>query len=191
MTSLLLYALFPRIKRKKLTSFTIILQGLSEVQDAERNKLLSDTEGTSDKYARTICSWWVIQLKKEISATIGETIYTDTITQSYQITLNGLKAVKYIKGTSKFQRIPKRVMWDMLATKVIDRDYLRNRRTYLLNALQSDYRSLEYLKKYLDNSTVALDTLNSCIRFSMSNFLKYSFTFSIAILKASFHFFSI
>ncbi len=37
----------------------LILQGLSEVQDAERNKLLSDTEGTSDKYARTICSWWV------------------------------------------------------------------------------------------------------------------------------------
>ncbi len=133
----------------------LILQGLSEAQNPkERNKILSDTEGTSDKYARTICSWlkqlgWVLQLKKEISAVIGEKVYTDTIAQAYQITLSGIKAVKHIKGTSKFQRIPKRVMWDMLATKAVDRDYLRNRRTYLLTALQSDYRSLEYLKKYL------------------------------------------
>jgi hypothetical protein len=49
----------------------LILQGLSEINEPkERNKLLSDTEGTSDKYVRTICSWlmqmgWINQVKKE------------------------------------------------------------------------------------------------------------------------------
>lgn len=133
----------------------LILQGLAEMDDTkERNKLLSDTEGTSDKYARTICSWlkqlgWVTQVNKTMTAVIAGETYTDTIAQAYQITLKGLKIIKHIKGTSKFSKIPKRVMWDMLATKAIDRDYLRNRRTHLLNALLADFRSLEYLKKYL------------------------------------------
>lgn len=133
----------------------LILQGLSEIDDAkERNKLLSDTEGTSDKYARTICSWlkqlgWVLQVNKTITTVIAGEKYTDTIAQAYQITLKGQKILKHIKGTSKFAKIPKRVMWDMLATKAVDRDYLRNRRTHLLNALQSNFRSLAYLKKYL------------------------------------------
>lgn len=39
---------------------TLILQGLSTaVTTDERNKLLSDTEGTSDKYVRTICAWLI------------------------------------------------------------------------------------------------------------------------------------
>ena len=134
----------------------LILQGLSEISDAkERNKLLSDTEGTSDKYARTICSWlkqlgWVTQVNKTVSTILNEEEYSDTIAQSYQITLKGLRMIKHIKGISKFAKIPKRVMWDMLATKAIDRDYLRNRRTHFLNALQSDFRSLAYLQKYLE-----------------------------------------
>lgn len=134
----------------------LILQGLEEAGDAgERNKLLSDTEGTSDKYARTICSWlkqmgWVAQVDKTVSAVINGKEYSDTIAQAYQITLKGLKVIKHIKGTSKFAKIPKLVMWDMLATKAVDRDYLRNRRTHLLNVLQSGFRSPEYLRKYLE-----------------------------------------
>ncbi len=134
----------------------LILQGLGEAGDAgERNKLLSDTEGTCDKYARTICSWlkqtgWVAQVDKPVSAVINGKEYSDTIAQAYQITLKGLKVIKHIKGTSKFAKLPKLVMWDMLATKAADRDYLRNRRTHLLNALQSGFRSPEYLRKYLE-----------------------------------------
>lgn len=139
----------------------LILQGLSEIEDTkERNKLLSDTEGTSDKYARTICSWlkqlgWVTQVNKTVTTVIRGEEYSDTIAQAYQITLKGLKVIKHIKGTSKFAKIPKRVMWDMLATKAVDRDYLRNRRTHLLNALQSDYRSLMYLHKYLEKRGIS------------------------------------
>jgi hypothetical protein len=58
-------------------------------------------------------------------------------------------------------------MWDMLATKVADRDYLRNRRTHLINALKSDYRSLEYLVDYLrkkgisETASTILDDIKS------------------------------
>lgn len=152
----------------------LILQGLSEVDDAkERNKLLSDTEGTSDKYARTICSWlkqlgWVIQVNKTVATVIYGKEYTDTIAQAYEITLKGLKIIKHIKGISKFAKIPKLVMCDMLATKAIDRDYLRNRRTHLLNALQTDFRSLEYLQKYLE--TKGISETESTIKDDINSF---------------------
>lgn len=155
----------------------MIIRELVELADdvKERNKLLSDTEGTSDKYARTICSWlkqlgWVRQVKKEVSVTVGDRTYTDTIAQAYQITLNGLKVIKHMKGTSKYKKIPKRVMWDMLATKAVDRDYLRNRRTHLINYLQTDFREIKELQSYLevkgiteDESTIEDDINNSPI----------------------------
>lgn len=148
----------------------LILQGLREAATPEeRNKLLSDTEGTSDKYVRTICAWlkgmdWVIQLPKTVSANINGNKYSDTITQAYQLTLKGKKIAKHTTGASKYKRIDKRVLWDMLATKTSDRNYLRNRRTYLIQYLSSSYRTLEEVKAYLatlgleeDVSTIADD----------------------------------
>lgn len=148
----------------------LILQGLREAATPEeRNKLLSDTEGTSDKYVRTICSWlkgmdWVIQLPKTVSANINGNEYSDTIAQAYQLTLKGKKIAKHATGASKYKRIDKRVLWDMLATKTSDRNYLRNRRTYLIQYLSSSYRTLEEVKAYLatlgleeDVSTIADD----------------------------------
>lgn len=141
----------------------LILQGLSSaVSSEERNKLLSDTEGTSDKYVRTICAWlksvkWVMQVSKSVTADLGYMTYTDTITQSYQITLEGKKVLKYARGTSKFKRIDKRVMWDMLSTKPSDRDYLRNRRTYLIKYLSSTYRSLDEIISHLQANGMTED----------------------------------
>lgn len=148
----------------------LILQGLREAATPEeRNKLLSDTEGTSDKYVRTICAWlkgmdWVIQLPKTVSANINGNEYSDTIAQAYQLTLKGKKIAKHTTGASKYKRIDKRVLWDMLATKTSDRNYLRNRRTYLIQYLSSSYRTLEEVKAYLatlgleeDVSTIADD----------------------------------
>lgn len=148
----------------------LILQGLREAATPEeRNKLLSDTEGTSDKYVRTICAWlkgmdWIIQLPKTVSANINGNEYSDTIAQAYQLTLKGKKIAKHATGASKYKRIDKRVLWDMLATKTSDRNYLRNRRTYLIQYLSSSYRTLEEVKAYLatlgleeDISTIADD----------------------------------
>lgn len=141
----------------------IILQGLSaSTTSEERNKLLSDTEGTSDKYVRTICAWlksvkWVMQVSKSVTADLGYMSYTDTIPQSYQITLEGKKILKYATGASKFKRIDKRVMWDMLATKPSDKIYLRNRRTYIIKYLLTSYRSLDEIVDYLQTKGMKED----------------------------------
>lgn len=132
----------------------IILQGLSETAESERARLLQDTEGTSDKYVRTICSWlkqmgWVDQVAKMAVEEAGSRRYEGTIPQSYRLTLKGRTVFKYIAGVSKFARIPKRVMWDMLATKAADRDYLRNRRTRIIQYLLKDYRSADQVKAQL------------------------------------------
>lgn len=142
----------------------LILQGLSaSTTSEERNKLLSDTEGTSDKYVRTICAWlksvkWVIQVPKSVTADLGYMTHTDTIPQSYQITLEGKKILKYATGSSKYKRIDKRVMWDMLATKPSDRNYLRNRRTYLIKYLSTTYRSLDEIIAHLQTKGMEEDT---------------------------------
>lgn len=142
----------------------LILQGLSSATTpAERNKLLSDTEGTSDKYVRTIGAWLksvklVIQVPKSVTTDLGYITYTDTIPQSYRITLEGKKILKYTTGSSKFKRIDKRVMWDMLATKPSDRNYLRNRRTYLIKYLSSSYRSLNDITAHFQTKGMNEDT---------------------------------
>lgn len=140
----------------------LILQGLSTATADERNKLLSDTEGTSDKYVRTICAWlksmgWVAQIPKEVTTDLGYMKYTDTIAQAYTITLKGKRLLKYTTGSSKFKRISKRVMWDMLATKPADKNYLRNRRTYLIKYLLSSYRSLNDMVIYLQSKGMTED----------------------------------
>lgn len=133
----------------------MVVQGLSEAaDDEERRILLQDTEGTSDKYVRTICSWlkqmhWVEQTAKEVLINVGGREYQEAIGQAYQLTLRGRNVLKYATGTSKFPRIPKRVMWDMLATKVPDKDYLRNRRTYLIQYVQRDYRTIQEIVDFL------------------------------------------
>lgn len=133
----------------------LILQGLKEAATPEeRNKLLSDTEGTSDKYVRTICAWlkgmgWVNQVSKTVSENVNGNEYSDIITQAYQLTLKGKKIAKHTTGASKYKRIDKRILWDMLATKPSDRNYLRNRRAYLIQYLSSSYRTLEEVKAHL------------------------------------------
>ncbi len=81
----------------------------------------------------------------------------DTINQSYQITLEGKKILKYAIVTSKYKRIAKRVMWDMLATKPSDRNYLRNRRTYLIKYLSTTYRSLDEIVTHLQTKGMTED----------------------------------
>lgn len=133
----------------------MILQGLGEAETKEeRTKLLQDTEGTSDKYVRTICSWllqmgWVNKVPKEVTQSIGSQVCTGTIPQSYLLSLKGRTILKHVTGVSKFSKIPKRVMWDMLATKVADREYLRNRRTHIIKYLEGAYRSALQIKAYL------------------------------------------
>jgi hypothetical protein len=142
----------------------MILEGLLEAETKEdRTKLLQDTEGTSDKYVRTICSWlmqmgWISKVPKEVTSNAYGNVSSATIPQSYKLTLKGRTVLKHTTGVSRFAKIPKRVMWDMLATKVADREYLRNRRTHIIKYLEGSYRSPMQIKEYLKNKGLKEET---------------------------------
>ena len=119
----------------------ILVMTLANEEDTkEKNKLRTDTEGSSDKYARMIAKWLikldlVKQVTKQVTVQIGANTYTENIGQSYIITAKGIKALNRARGKSKFKRISKNISWEMLATKGTDRDYIRTRRAYIIKIL--------------------------------------------------------
>lgn len=119
-----------------------------------KKNIRSDREGTSDKYARMIASW-LIKMKliekrpKEICFSSGKKEYKMTIGQSYVITPKGRNAIKKSRGNSKHKRIPKVVYWEMLATKVENCEYIRNRRYYILKSLEYKPMNSKDISNYL------------------------------------------
>lgn len=119
-----------------------------------RNKFLSDTEGTSDKYARTICGWlikagWVVQIPKEVTEELNGNVYTETLSQAYEITAKGLTALRKMRGESRHARVPYKVFWEMLSSKPADRSYIRNRRAEIINYIKTGYRSVDEIYSML------------------------------------------
>lgn len=131
----------------------LIVQALAEDTE-ERNEILNNVEGTSDKYARMICNWliqldWVQQVEKEVTEYIGGVEYTGIIPQSYILKLKGRTALKRAFGISSTNRVPKIVLWEMLATKPSDKNYLRNRRATIIEYINKKYRTIEEIQSYL------------------------------------------
>ena len=111
----------------------------------EKNRMKTDWDGSSDKYARMIASWLtklglVEQVPKQVTVTAGGRTYTETIGQAYLITARGITMRNRALGKSRHRRIAKNVCFEMLATKGADREYLRARRAFLLKFL-SESRS--------------------------------------------------
>lgn len=131
----------------------LVIQALVD-EPEERTKILQDVEGTSDKYARMICSWliqlgWVQQVDKEVTEKFGLKEYTETITQSYMLTLKGRTAIKRAYGISSTRRVNKIVLWEMLATKPSDKKYLRSRRALTIKYINQRHRTLEEIQNFL------------------------------------------
>lgn len=106
----------------------------------EKNKIKTDWDGSSDKYARMISGWLVklgllVQRPKLVTVDFGGELYSETIGHAYMITDKGLKAVRRLLGINKVARVSKNVFWEMLATKGIDKNYIRTRRAYILKIL--------------------------------------------------------
>ena len=126
----------------------ILVMTLANEEDTkEKNKLRTDTEGSSDKYARMIAKWlikldFVKQVTKKVTVQIGANTYTENIGQSYVITTKGIKALNRARGKSKFKRISKNISWEMLATKGTDRNYIRTRRAYIIKILAESKNGL-------------------------------------------------
>lgn len=122
----------------------------------EKNKIKTDWDGSSDKYARMISGWLVklgllVQRPKLVTVDFGGEIYSETIGHAYMITDKGLKAVRRLLGINKVARISKNVFWEMFATKGIDKNYIRTRRAYILKILIEASRvlTLESIKDKL------------------------------------------
>ena len=119
----------------------VLIMTLATKEDKkERNKLRTDTEGSSDKYARMIAKWLsklglLVQVAKEVEISIGGKIYKEKIGQSYMITAKGIQSLNKANGRSRHKRISKNISWEMLATKGIDRNYIRTRRALIIKSL--------------------------------------------------------
>lgn len=130
----------------------VLLTSLAMTDDLkEKNKMKSDWDGSSDKYARQICKWLeklglVRQTEKEYKVNLGNKEYTEKLGQAYMITPEGLKAYRRLQGVNKVSKVSKNVFWEMLCPKATDRYYIRNRRAYIIKFL-SDSNSAVSLEK--------------------------------------------
>lgn len=137
---------------------TVLVRSLASSKDAkEKNKMKTDWDGSSDKYARMIAKWLeklglVKQTAKSVTVTLAGRKYTESIGQSYVITGLGITALNRTLGKSRHKRIPKNVSFEMMATKGDDREYLRTRRTYVLKAVSEGKGRVSYteIQKYLE-----------------------------------------
>lgn len=145
------------------TSFpqNIWVQAYEEsVDDKEKKTLRSDTEGSSDKYARMICGWleaigWVNKRAKTVTETLGVKTYTCEISSAFEITPVGLTNYHRAIGNAESPRIPKFVYREMLASKASDAKYLRMRRSLILEHL-SDHapKTVDEIKAFLASRNV-------------------------------------
>lgn len=164
------------------TSFpqNIWVQAYEEASDdEERRTLRTDTEGSSDKYARMICGWleeigWVNKRSKTVKETFGSKDYTCVISSAFEITAKGIINYKKALGKSKSPRVPKIVYREMLASKASNANYLRMRRSLILEYLSNHTpRTLNEIKAYLllkniDESPATIkDDMNGLINIGM------------------------
>lgn len=137
----------------------LYVQAIETSPANKRTQIRSNTEGSSDKYARMIAGWLakvdlVQRVPKEITVKVGNSEYSTNIGHSYRITLKGISEFKRAMGTSSVSKIPKIVYWEMLATKVKDRDYIRNRRGYIIESLVGKEKTLGDIKEYLESQEI-------------------------------------
>lgn len=127
----------------------------------ERSNIRSNFEGDSDKYARGIASWlvqmgWVTSSRKKISETLKGKRYSAEL-QVYSITRAGERALIKAHGNSSNPRLPRVVMFEMLASnKAPNAEYLRFQRACLLKALASSWKTLEQLQVTLKKERLSL-----------------------------------
>jgi hypothetical protein len=120
-----------------------------EGDGAVRRRLMTELEGSSDKYARTVAGWlekmdWVRREAKTVFAQ-GEGLFAMSIPQAYVITPAGLSALRRADGGGRHSRSARHVCFEMLATKAPSRDYLRARRATLLQILSRGYHRMPAL----------------------------------------------
>ncbi|SFA86437.1 MULTISPECIES: restriction endonuclease FokI C-terminal domain-containing protein [unclassified Bacillus (in: firmicutes)] len=135
-----------------------------------KSSIRSDWEGSADKYARMIAGWLskmglVTQPRKDfVVPTVGGHTRNEYISHSYKITKEGLDVIRRAKGGSKHIRVPKRVYWEMLATNITDRVYVRTRRAYTLDLLMKSNSPLTTVQLQTKLRGLGFDELEETIQ---------------------------
>lgn len=128
----------------------------SSASATEKDKVRSNEEGDSDKYARGIASWctqmgWVESKNEKVTETYRGIDYAVRL-QKYYITRNGEKALKRSVGNSSNAKISKIVLFEMLASnKAVDAEYLRIERANIIKAITTGEKSLRQIQEALRN----------------------------------------
>lgn len=141
--------------------FTSIPQNLyvydySTASATEKEKVRNNEEGDSDKYARGIARWctqmgWVESKNEKVTEAYRGIDYAVRL-QKYYITRNGEKALKRSVGNSSNAKIPKIVLFEMLASnKAVDAEYLRIERANIIKAITTGEKSLRQIQEALRN----------------------------------------
>lgn len=139
----------------------IFLYDYCNALPAEKSEIRSNFEGDSDKYARGIASWliqmnWVTSQRKNITATYEGKNYSANL-QVYSITRAGEKALLKAYGNSSNPRLPRIVMFEMLASnKTTNAEYLRLQRTLLLKSISNSWKTLEQIQATLKKENLDL-----------------------------------
>lgn len=133
-----------------------------EALPGEKSKVRSDLEGDSDKYARGIASWcsqmkWVESSRKKVTGSYRKKQYSANL-QTFSITRLGEKALIKAKGNSSNPKVPKNVLFQMLASnKTSGADYLRYLRASIIKVLEPSPKSLGQIKEALKGYQLDID----------------------------------
>lgn len=131
----------------------IWLADYNTAPESRKERMKRDVEGTSDKYARMICSWlkklgWVKLTSRNVSANYNGKVYS-AILPTYNITIQGKINLRKSFGFSKNPRKPKIVKFGMLATKTLDVNRVRARRAEIIKLLTKKSMTIDEIETYL------------------------------------------
>jgi len=146
----------------------ILLESIAQEKDPkEKNKMRTDWESTLDKYARMISGWLEsVGLLRRVEKKFN--IYDEVVTlgQSYKLTGKGYQSLRKSQGMSSHAIIPKRISWEMLATKE-DKERVRTRRALILKRLTEPIRNYSYVEiaQYInENDFISLDVTENEVK---------------------------
>lgn len=146
----------------------------------EKKKLLSNMEGSSDKYARMISGWlvsigWATKSSKLVTEYVGGVEYSTVINSAFSITAEGLRNYKRAIGKSSLAKVPKIVYMEMLASKASNANELRMRRGHIIKYIsEATKRSIPQIMEYLQengyevNSATIQDDLNGLVNIGLN-----------------------
>lgn len=140
----------------------IYLCDYCEANPVQQKEVKSNDEGDSDKYARGIASWlsqmgWVESSNIRVTDSYRGKTYS-AIVQAFSITRAGEKALIRANGNSSNPRIPRIVMYEMLASnKAAGSDCLRYERACIIDTLSKGSKTLDQIHKSLKGYDIKID----------------------------------